>query len=43
MSIFGSAVDLLDKHGWIGKSSDGRSLWLNSTFRDKLISQTRRG
>jgi hypothetical protein len=36
MQTFGSAVDLLDTHGWIGKSSDGRSLWLNSTFRQKL-------
>jgi hypothetical protein len=36
MRVFGSAVDLLDKHDWIGRSSDGLSLWLNSTFREKL-------
>ena len=40
MRIFGSAVDLLDKHGWIGKASDGDSLWLNSTFRNKLLGRT---
>ncbi len=38
MQVFGSAVDLLDTHGWIGKSTDGKSLWLSSTFRQKLRS-----
>ncbi len=36
MHVFGSAVDLLDRHDCIGKSTDGRSLWLNSTYRRKL-------
>jgi MFS family permease len=36
MQIFGMAVDLLDTHGWIGKAGDGKSLWLNSTFREKF-------
>ncbi len=36
MQIFGLAVDLLDTHGWIGRATDGKSLWLNSTFREKL-------
>jgi hypothetical protein len=36
MPIFGSAVDLLSTHGWIGKSSDGRSMWLDSYHRKKL-------
>jgi hypothetical protein len=36
MHIFGTAVDLLDRHDCIGKSTDGRSLWLNSTYRRKF-------
>ena len=36
MNIFGSAVDLLTTHGWVGKSSDGRSIWLDSYHRKKL-------
>jgi hypothetical protein len=40
MEVFGLAVDLLDKHGWIGKSTDGKSLWLNSTWRAKLLKVT---
>lgn len=36
MKIFGLTVDVLDTFGWIGKSGDGKSLWLNSTFREKL-------
>ena len=36
MQVFGSAVDMLDRHDCIGKSTDGRSLWLNSTYRRKL-------
>lgn len=38
MRAFGTAVDMLDTHGWIGKSSDGGSLWLSSTVRAKLAS-----
>lgn len=36
MLVFGSAVDLLDRHWFIGKSTDGRSMWLDSTIRKKL-------
>jgi hypothetical protein len=37
MDVFSASVDLLDKHGWIGKATDGQSMWLNSTFRQKLL------
>lgn len=36
MLVFGSAVEFLDRHWFIGKSTDGKTLWLNSTFRKKL-------
>jgi len=41
MLVFGSAVDLLDRHDCIGKSTDGRSLWLNSTYRRTLNERMR--
>jgi len=37
MQVFASAVDILDRHDFIGKSTDGRSLWLNSRYRQKLM------
>lgn len=37
MQLFGAAVDLLDEHGWVGKSSAGDSIWLDSRCRDKLL------
>ena len=36
MPTFALAIDLLEKHGWIGKSKDGKSLWLDSTWRPKI-------
>ena len=41
MRTFGSAVDLLDTHGWTGKSKDGASIWISSLYRGKLESEIR--
>lgn len=39
MQAFGHAVDWLESNDWIGKSTDGNSLWLSSTGRRKLVSR----
>jgi hypothetical protein len=36
MKVFMSALDWLDKHDYIGRSSDGERLWLSSIARKKL-------
>jgi hypothetical protein len=36
MRIFSAAVDLLDRHSWIGRSGDAASLWLSTTWRERL-------
>ena len=36
MPVFISALDWLDKHDYIGRSSDGERLWLSSIGRKKL-------
>lgn len=36
MPVFLSALDWLDKHDYIGRSSDGERLWLSSIARKKL-------
>lgn len=41
MQVFGLAVDKLEAFGWIGKASNGRSLWLSSTFRARLRDELR--
>jgi hypothetical protein len=37
MQIFAQSVDMLDALDLIGKSKEGDSLWLSSTFRQKLV------
>jgi hypothetical protein len=39
MHLFGAAVDLLDEHGWIGRSSCGQSIWLDSRYREKVAAR----
>ncbi|HSU69749.1 MAG TPA: hypothetical protein VLJ39_22890 [Tepidisphaeraceae bacterium] len=37
MKVFGSAVDWLERHDWIGKATNGDSFWLSSIGRKKLV------
>ncbi|HET6251928.1 MAG TPA: hypothetical protein VFE47_29855 [Tepidisphaeraceae bacterium] len=36
MKVFAMSVEMLEAFSLIGKASDGKSMWLNSTFRQKL-------
>lgn len=39
MTIFGAAVDWLEAHDWIGKSTDGSALFLSTLGQKRLVEQ----